>query len=138
MTIKSLLVKNVLQTYDRQIDSARRLVRLRQSLAKSEALDSVSISREAKRRQLVERVAREIVDSLLVSNNPNAVVEDIKRELEAEIGQELLFSFPPTEGQLKILKQTANGTVQISAKERERILAKLWVIALKKVDETML
>ena len=139
MTVNNYLVRNVLQTYDRQMGSARRLLRLSKALSDAGITDSVSISPEARRRQLVERVAREIVDNLLVSGSTNPVVQDIRSTLEAQVGYPLFFSCSPAEGEVVILRQGAAGKAeQVTPEERELILERLWAIALDKVDETML
>ena len=86
MTISPFLVKNVLRTYDQQMDTGRRISRLKKFMSQRDAADSVSISQEAKRRLLVERVAREIVDNLVGSTSTNPVVQEIRQALDEEFG----------------------------------------------------
>jgi hypothetical protein len=138
VTVNNFLVKNILQTYDRQLGTANRIARLNKVLSQAGVTDSVSISPEAKRRQLVERVAREIVDNLLVSGSTNPVVQDIHKDLEDQVGSRLLFSFSPEQGELVIHRQTASGSEQVPPDEREQIMGLLRAIALDKVDQTML
>jgi hypothetical protein len=138
VTVNNFLVKNVLQTYDRQLGTARRIARLNKALSQAGITDSVSISPDAKRKQLVERIAHEIVDNLLVSGSTNAVVQEIRKDLENDMGFQLLFSYSPTKGEVVIHKQGPAGTEQVMPEERERILGRLWSITLNKVDETML
>ncbi|MFP4316541.1 MAG: DVU0524 family FlgM-associated protein [Desulfovibrionales bacterium] len=138
MTINSLLVKNVLQTYGRQLGSARRLARFSQAMQQAGTEDAVTLSREARRKQMVERIAREIVDNLLVSGSSNPVVQEIKDELNQDFDEQFLFSYSPTRGELDILKKVDSTMVRIEGRERETVLARLWALTLEKVDETMI
>jgi signal recognition particle GTPase len=136
--MSSQILKNLIRTYDRNLVNARRLARLKSALSKSGAEDSSRISREAKRRQLVQRVSREIVESLIVSDTSNAMVTEIKQELEKEFGHKLLFRYPPEGDGLHIFKETAEGAQKIEGEEQERILQKLWQLTMDKVNETIL
>jgi hypothetical protein len=139
VTVNNYLVKTVLQTYDRHLGTARRIARLNKALSQAGITDSVSISPDAKRKQLVERIAREIVDNLLVAGSSNPVVQDIRKDLEEQVGLRLLFSYSPDKGELVVHKQQGpSGTEQATPEERDEILERLWTIALNKVDETML
>jgi hypothetical protein len=138
VTVNNFLVKNVLQTYDRQLGTAHRIARLNKALSQAGITDSVSISPDAKRKQLVERIAHEIVNNLLVSGSTSAVVQDIRKDLENDMGSRLLFSYSSTKGEVVIHKQGPAGAEQVMPEEKERILGRLWSITLNKVDETML
>jgi hypothetical protein len=138
VTINNFLVKNVLQTYDRQLGTASRIARLNRVLTEAGLGDSVTISPDARRKSLVERIAREIVDNLMVSGSANPVVQEIRRELEAQTGHRLLLTFSPEAGELVIHKQGPDGPARVSQEERASIMETLWTIAMNKVDETML
>ena len=138
MTAGPLQVRNMLRTYGRQLTRARRLARFRRSLALAGAEDEIIISRAAKRRSLVERISREIVENLLVSGTENPIVREIKNRLDAEFNQKFEFQYPPAEVDIRIFKETDHGPKEISAGEKNRVLAKLWEITLEKVDDTML
>ncbi|MBC7355409.1 MAG: hypothetical protein H5U09_04325 [Desulfomicrobiaceae bacterium] len=139
MTISPFLVKNVLRTYDQQMDTGRRISRLKKFMSQRDATDSVSISQEAKRRLLVERVAREIVDNLVGSTSTNPVVQEIRQALDEEFGPGLVFRYPPDGDELEILRKDANGTPRaITNGEKDRFMQRLWQITYHKVDATML
>ena len=138
VTITSIFVRNMLLGYDRQLVTARRLAKYRRSLRAAQAEDAVTISKEAKRRQLVERVAKEIVENLIIAGADNPVVHEIKAQLDKEFGQELYFEFPLTEQDLQIFRNTATGPEEIQGGEKSHLLNRLWKITLDKVDETML
>jgi hypothetical protein len=134
--------KNMLRTYGKQLTSARRLIRLGRAVASGDAKsqDEELQSREAKRKELVERISREIVDNLLITGSDSPIIEEIQRELEREMRTKLLFRYPLPERDMHvhIFKRTPHGEVEVSEQEREIILAKLWHITLAKVDETMM
>jgi hypothetical protein len=139
MAANPALLRNMLRTYGRQATTARRLARYRRSLQAAGSQDQVEISREAKRRELVHRVAAEIVESLIVTGSENPVVEDIKKELEIAFRTKFAFVYPPEEQDLQIFKVLGtNDAVEVTGPERVRVLEKLWHVALEKVDETML
>jgi hypothetical protein len=139
VTISPFLVKNVLRTYDQQMDTGRRISRLKKFMSQRDAADSVSISQEAKRRLLVERVAREIVDNLVGSTSTNPVVQEIRQALDEEFGPGLVFRYPPDGDELEILRKDENGTPHaITNGEKDRFMQRLWQITYHKVDATML
>ena len=139
MAANPALLRNMLRTYGRQITTARRLARYRRSLKAAGAQDQVEISREAKRRELVQKVAAEIVESLIVTGSENPVVVDIKKELETAFKTKFYFAYPPEDQDLQIFKVIGEkNAVEVTGPERVSILERLWRIALKKVDETML
>ena len=136
--MKSVYVQNMLMGYDRQLVNARRLARYRHSLRAARGEEEPSIPPEVKRRELVERVAREIVENLIISGSRNPVVEDIKAQLQADMGQPIYFTYPPTEHDLQIFRETDQGPVEVDTQEKGVILHKLWKITLDKVEATML
>lgn len=138
MTINPLLVKNVVRTYDQHQDTGRRIARFKKYMDRAGQGDSVSISKEAKRRQLVEKVAREIVDNLIGSDSSNPVVNEIKDTLSEEFGNDLRFRYPSDGSGLQVLKQTENGVSELTNGEKDAFMKRLWEIALNRVNETML
>jgi len=100
--------------------------------------DSVSISKEAKRRQLVEKVAGEIVNNLIGSDTTNPVVREIKTQMAKEFGQDVLFRYPSDGSGLQILKKTDQGVAELTNGEKDAFMRRLWEIALTRVNETML
>ena len=138
MNVSSFLVKNIIRVYDRQLTNGRKLARLQKYIQESGQGDSVSISREAKRRQMVERVAKEIVDNLITSGSNSPIVQEIKKELEKEFNQEFTFHYPPSGEELQIFRQSPEGLTELRPDEKKAVLNKLWEITLNKVNETML
>ncbi len=132
-------VRNMLRTYGRQVTTGRRLARYRRSLRAAEAEDDISLSKAAKRHDLVQRVAAEVVENLLVTGSESPVVDEILATLEDEFGHQFLFAYPPEEQDLQIFILEDNGDAhEVSPEDKAQILNRVWQIALIKVDETML
>ncbi len=138
MTINPVVVKNVLKTYDRQLVTGRKLARLSRYLKRSQVHEQEPQLKETKRRSLVERVAREIVENLITSDSDNPMVEEIKQAISHELNAELIFHYPPTGEEMKIFEKGNDGPQELTPEQRELVLGKLWEITLNKVNETML
>lgn len=131
-------IRNMLRTYGKQLTSAKRLARFRRALNRSESSDVVTISREAKRRELIEKISREIIENLIVSGNENPVVSDILEKLELDFGESYYFEYPLDGSDVKVLKETPEGVIDLPQGEKAQVMNRLWEITLDKVDRTML
>ncbi|GAB7078984.1 DVU0524 family FlgM-associated protein [Megalodesulfovibrio paquesii] len=138
MTLRSLYMRNMLRGYDRQLVTGRRLARYTRSLHPPGTDEEANVARELKRRALVERVAREIVENLILSGSDNPLVAQITSQLKQEFGNGLSFAFPPSEQDLQVFFDTPSGPREVAPHEKVQILNRLWQITLDKVDETML
>ncbi|MDP3428629.1 MAG: DVU0524 family FlgM-associated protein, partial [Humidesulfovibrio sp.] len=117
---------------------AKRLARFKRALVLSGAQDQLTISREAKRKELVERIAQEVIENLLVNGQENPVVNGVLEDLEQDLGEKVLFDYPLDGGEVQLLRQTEEGPREIAPDEKMRILRRLWEITLDRVDGTML
>ena len=138
MIAQPVNVRLMLRTYGKQLTNAKRLARFRRALTVSGAQDMVSISREAKRRELVQRIAQEVVENLVVNGQDNPIVSDVLSALEQDLGEKVLFDYPLDGGEVQILRQTQEGSLEVSQEEKMRIMQRLWEITLSRVDATML
>jgi hypothetical protein len=131
----------MLRTYGRQVTTARRLARYRRMQLPDEPADAEETARlrEAKRTDLVRRVALEIVDNCLVTGSDSPVVDEIKAQLEEEVGFPLRFTYPPGVLEMQLFREVpGEDPVELTGPARDAVLARLWDVALEKVDETML
>jgi translation initiation factor 2 alpha subunit (eIF-2alpha) len=127
----------MLTNYDQQLVSARRLARYLRAIRMTDP-EQREIMRQYKRRQLIERVSREIIDNLLVTGAQTPIIEDIRQDLEKEYGHSFVFDYPFMEQELQIYRQVNGDHEKLSPEETNKFLGKLWEITLSKVDETML
>ena len=128
----------MLRTYGKQLTNAKRLARFRKALRLSQAQDVVDISRQARRRELVERIAREIMENLIVNGSENPVAGEIRDRLEAETGWPVVLEYPLDGGDVRVLRQSEEGPEELGGGQRAALLQRLWEITLQRVDETML
>ncbi|BCS86819.1 DVU0524 family FlgM-associated protein [Pseudodesulfovibrio sediminis] len=136
MNTSSANVRNMLRTYGKQLTSAKRLARFRQAMGDSVPMDDVA--KQAKRRELVQRIAHEVIENLIVNSDPSPVVKAVLAQLEGEFNQRYVFEYPLDGGDVQILKDTHQGPVEIHDAERNKVMRRLWEITLSKVDDTML
>lgn len=137
MTATQFELKKMLQTYDKQLVSARRIARLERQLRLASGRAELALPSEVKRKELVERVAREVIDNLLVTGVRTPVVDEIVEALEDQTGEHYLFEFSLATAELEILRETEHGPEHVNGAQRAEVLAKLWEITLAQVDQTM-
>jgi hypothetical protein len=131
-------VSAMLRTYGRQVTTARRLARFRRSLRPVDD-EEAQISREAKRRELVGRVAAEIVENCIVAGTETPVVEELKAELEEELGFPVVFAYPPEEQEMQIFRKDPGKDAEpLVGEAKAAAMRRLWELALEKVDATMI
>lgn len=138
MAINSFYLRNMLLQYDRQLVTARRLDRYRRAMRRASGEEENAVPPAVKRRFMVERVAREIMENLLLAGSDNPVVREIRQRLEQEQGEAFTFTYPPTQPDIQVFRTGPEGAVEVTAAEKAQILDRLWRIALETVDETML
>lgn len=130
-------VRMMLQGYEQQLLAARRLARfrVRRRLAGGESPEDPDPA--VRRHAFMEKVARELYDTLIYTGSDNPVVEDIRQELGRELGQDVRFIYPPG-GRLRILGQGPEGLRALTEEQQRATRNALWRITRRKVDENML
>ncbi|BDQ35422.1 DVU0524 family FlgM-associated protein [Pseudodesulfovibrio portus] len=136
MSATSANVRTMLRTYGKQLSSAKRLARFRQAIGGLEPMDD--IAKQAKRRELIQRIAHEVIENLIVNASPSPVVKAVLGQLERDMGEHLVFEYPIEGGDVQVLRETQSGPQEVTGPERDKIMRRLWEIALSKVDGTML
>jgi hypothetical protein len=137
MDPQSFYTRQMLLQYGKQLIAARRLARYERLMGRRQRIDSDAVL--ARRRALVERIAREIIENLLFSGSENPIVQEVRRSLERETGQEHIFRYPPAEEEFRILRRTPEGgEEELTEEERRRLMTRLWEVSLRVVDATML
>ncbi|MDR3177017.1 MAG: hypothetical protein LBU06_10875 [Desulfovibrio sp.] len=137
MNTDTFYTRRMLLRYSRQLVAARRLARYDRLVGREETVDNAV--RKARRRTLIERVAREIMESLIFSGVENSVVREVRGRLSAELGEELVFRYPPDDPDFKIFRPgTGGGETELAPGEKQAVMGRLWDVTLKTVDATML
>ena len=140
MTITSHQIQSVLRTYGKQLKRGMRLNRIKGSDA-GQKVDKLDISAEARRRQVVERVAAEMVYRL---SDPEVRGEgvglDILNELSQDYGQPLTMSYNQNEGGFDFMVvDSESGEIvgEVDPEVNQGLNQRLAEITRQKVDQTM-
>lgn len=141
MTISSHQIHNVLRTYGKQLRRGLRINRMKQIEA-GHSGDKVQISSEAKRMQVVERVASEI---LLGFANPEDKLGEPQKEvlntLNEEYGEPLSLAFHQESGKFAFAvldRKTGEPVKSLIGEESEKMNSRLVEITENMVDQTMI
>lgn len=141
MTITSHQIHNVLRTYGKQLRRGARLNRVRQ-VEMGQLADKISISPEAKRQQVVERVASEMIFRLANQDLRSGGVEkEILATLSREYGQPLNVTYDQSSASLSFnVVDTDRGEVvrTLDGEEAEGLRQRLAEVTHQIVDRTML
>jgi hypothetical protein len=137
MNTHSFYTRQMLLRYSRQLVAARRLARYDRLLGRSMPVGSEAA--QAKRREMVERVAREIMENLIFSGSDSPIVLEVKERLADEVGEDLIFRYPPAERDFQIFRVDGQGDeVELGNGEKQAVMGRLWDVTLRTVDATML
>ncbi len=144
MTITSFQVQNILRTYARQLSRGQRLARNKVA-AQTSANDQVNISIEARRKQVIEKITSEIVNSIGarvpgMGQGMGGLEEQALKQLSQEYGQKLDIYQDAGSGQLmfKVLGEQTGEVVQnLDADESARLQERLYQITQSIVDSNM-
>jgi hypothetical protein len=137
MNTQSFYTRQMLLRYSRQLVAARRLARYDQLLGRGPQYGSEAT--ETKRRAMVERVAREVMENLIFSGSDNPVVQEVQSRLAEESGEDYTFRYPPAEQDFQIFRTDPDGEeVELSQGEKQMVMGRLWDVTLRTVDATML
>lgn len=134
---QTLSMRQVLQRYDQQLLTARRLARHRARIQERNGEETKEPDPSAKRRQYVESVASEMFTALLFTGIPDAVMEEIRQELNKLFKKEFEFVFPPNSN-LCIYIKDGKKKRQLTAEEAQIVSKALAAITSQKVDKSML
>jgi hypothetical protein len=141
MTITSHQIHSVLRTYGKQLRRGMRINRMRAAEAAA-GPDRVKISSEAKRRQVVERVASEILFRLADPGDKRQGVEkEIVDRLSQAFGRPLELSFDHEQGLFKfhvVDADTGYVSDTVTGEDAERLQHILVDVTRETVDQTMM
>ncbi|MEW6326551.1 MAG: DVU0524 family FlgM-associated protein [Thermodesulfobacteriota bacterium] len=86
MTITNYHIQNVIRAYGRQISRTHNPNKVQRT---EEQLDRISISAEAKKRQVIKDIASEVIDRLTHKQNWDGFEREILNKLSQEYGRPL-------------------------------------------------
>jgi hypothetical protein len=127
----------MLQRYEQQLLSARRLARLRVRRRLAEGLAPEEPDPSIRRRLFVEKTARELYETLVFTGSENPVIEDIRAAFGKLLGKSVRFAYPPGE-RLSIVIEGPDGLEPLSEAEQRRTRHLLWQVTRQLVEQSML
>lgn len=138
MHVSNYQVHNVLRAYSRQLSLSRRGARNKNVVAPNPS-DSITISTEARRRAVVEKITVDIVERVVRSGPHNAMEQQVLRELENEYGDNLaLDEDNGAELVFKVIDKEKGEEIKTLSIEDSKVLRnRLEEITKIKVDANM-
>lgn len=142
MTISTYEVQNILRTYGKQLGRVRKGAGQPTSqTVGATGADNVQISSEAKRRQVIAKVAQEIIDHIAFRPQTKTPTEkEALRELSQEFGQSLDV-FRNRDGSLRFAvvdPEAGKVLAELLPGESERLFQRFSQITQSIVDQNMI
>lgn len=125
---------NVIQKYYIQQNRSKRIALLKNTLRFEVSEDKVSLSEDGRRKELISRLTKEIVNNLIIAKNHPKIVQEITRELENEYEHRFVFKFDPKEKSLTVRREDKK---ELTEREQEEIIKKLRDITYKKLNSLL-
>ncbi|MDY0221608.1 MAG: DVU0524 family FlgM-associated protein [Desulfobacterium sp.] len=137
MQIPSYQIRNVLKNYSRQLSQGKILARNR--TAGNFQADNVSISAEAKRTTILEKVTATIVDRITTMGPQEEFELKITDQVQQELGQRINFT-PRKEDSFSftsIDKDNVKTIKTLSVEDSQFVIRRLTELARKAADSNM-
>lgn len=137
MVISLYQVNNVLRVYGDQLRQNRTSNRSKNGEARSP--DRISISAEAKRKTIIDKVTSDIVDKITQYGPHNEVEKEVFKKLENEYGANLTITRKsPTDLIFKIIDKNGETINSLSIEDSEFLRYKLEEITKETVNKNMI
>ena len=138
MTINTYQVHNVLRAYGKQLTTGRRVARQAAKEVPAPS-DKITISSEARRKSVVDKVTSDIIDRIYQEGPSQALEKEVFKELEDEFGNPLSIGRQGTEMVFKAIGKRVGKEIQdLSAQDSDRLRIRLEEIMRDKVQQNML
>ena len=134
----SMHLRLMLQQYESQLLSARRLARFRRARRLAEGDAQPRIDPVVRRRAMVERVARELFETIVFTGSDNPVVDKIRERMTPLVGTRVRFTYPADAERVTLVSEEGEALRPMSGEEEKRAMKALWYLTLRAVDESML
>ncbi len=138
MQIPSYQIKNVLKVYSRQLSQGKMLSRSKMGGANMPSADNVTISSEGKRQAIIDKVAANIVNKIIMEGPREKGEEEITGQIEKELGKKIQFD--KTVNQFTYTAVDGNNnkeTRTLSVEDSEFMLQRMTELARQVADSNM-
>lgn len=137
MVISAYQVNNVLRVYGDQLRQNR--ISSRPKNSDTRAPDRISISAEAKRKAIIDKVASNIIDRITQHGPHEDVEKEVFQKLESEYGAHLAIARKsPTDLIFKVIDENGETMNSLSIEDSNFLRYKLEEITKNTVDKTMI
>ncbi|MDQ7838077.1 MAG: DVU0524 family FlgM-associated protein [Thermodesulfobacteriota bacterium] len=139
MTITNYHIQNVIRAYGQQISRTHNLNKV-QRTEEQEQLDRISISAEAKKRQVIKDIASEVIDKLTHKQNWSGFEREILNKLSQEYGRPLDIQKEETGSNIifKVIDEKDREVVKcLSFEDSEYLQKRLFELTELVVQENM-
>ena len=139
MHIPSYQIQNVLKNYSRQLSQGKILARNKNSGRPQTSADNVSISAEAKRTTILEKVSTSIVNRITTMGPREDLEYQIASQVEKELGQKINFTQRKEEkfSFTAIDEDNVKTVKTLSVEDSEFVIRRLTELARKAADSNM-
>jgi hypothetical protein len=138
MHITSYHVHNVLRAYGKQLTLSKRGAQNKNVTGQNQS-DNITISAEARRQAVIQKVTADIVDRVVRSGPRDVLEKEAFEELENEYGNNLALEKNPSDDLVfKVIDKENGEETKTLSREDSRILRdRLEQITKRKVDANM-
>ena len=138
MNISTYQIHNVLRAYGKQLSQSRRLLNDK-GIAGPKRTDRISISAQARRKAVIDKVTSDIVNRIVHEGPGDDVAQEVFKELEGEYGDNLSVKKRDSELVFKVIdKENGEVTKTLSIEDSEFLKNRLEEITKSKVDDQMI
>ncbi|MGD8513169.1 MAG: hypothetical protein PVG85_04390 [Deltaproteobacteria bacterium] len=138
MHISTYHIHNVLKAYGRQLSLSRQRGENTPSIAPNRT-DSITISSEARRKAVIEKVAEDVVERIVRFGPRDAMEQDVFKELEGEYGSNLAMGGDSAELVFKVIdKENGEEMKTLSIEDSKFLKRRLEEITRDKVNDNMI
>ena len=136
MVVSAYQVNNVLRVYKGQLRQSRLVNRV--NAGTTQIPDKISISAEAKRKAVIEKVASDIFNRITQYGPNNDVEKEVFGKLETEFGENLAVAQGgASDLEFKVLDDRGETVHSLSLEDSEILSYKLREITKETVDKNM-
>ena len=138
MNISTYQIHNVLRAYGKQLSQSRRLLNDK-GIAGPKRMDRISISAQARRKAVIDKVTSDIVNKIVQEGPGDDVALEAFRQLEGEYGNSLSVKKGESELVFKVIdKENGEVTKTVSIEDSQFLKNRLEEITKSKVDDQMI
>jgi len=137
MVISTHQVNNVLRVYGDQLRQSR--VSSKSKTGNAQSADKITISAEAKRKAIVDKIASDIVDRISHYGPQDSMEKEVLEKFENEFGAHLdIAKKNPTDLKFKVIDENGETINSLTIEDSKFLRYKLEELTKEKIDKNMI